>query len=119
MRVSLKLSMAIWLLASVGTGVAQTSPTSAAPNLTAEPTRTYGVSLLGSLSLPPDFKFFPFVNPDAPKGGDVALSSVGTFDNFNPFIVRGNAAADVFRVWDTLMKAQYADEAETAVLPPR
>ncbi len=75
--------------------------------------RTYGLSLLGKPSLPADFKFFPYVNPDAPKGGEVALSSVGTFDSFNPFIVRGTPASDVLRVWDTLLKAN-ADEAETA-----
>ena len=40
------------------------------------------------------------------------LSAVGTFDSFNPFIVRGTAAGDVFRVWDTLMMPN-ADEAET------
>jgi microcin C transport system substrate-binding protein len=67
---------------------------------------------MGEMKLPPDFKSFPFVNPDAPKGGEVALSAIGTFDSFNPFIVRGTPAMDVLRVWDTLMKPD-ADEAET------
>jgi microcin C transport system substrate-binding protein len=40
------------------------------------------------------------------------VSNVGTFDSFNPFIVRGTAASDVFRVWDTLMMPNI-DEAET------
>jgi microcin C transport system substrate-binding protein len=74
--------------------------------------RTYAISLLGTPSLPQDFKYFPFVNPDAPKGGEVALSAIGTFDSFNPFIVRGTPAADVGRVWDTLLRPN-ADEAET------
>ncbi len=74
--------------------------------------RTYGISLIGAPSLPPDFKFFPYVNPNAPKGGTVVLSAVGTFDSFNPFIVRGTPAADVLRVWDTLMKPDI-DQAET------
>ena len=52
------------------------------------------------------------MNPDAPKGGEVAVSNVGTFDSFNPFIVRGTAASDVFRVWDTLMMPNIG-EAET------
>jgi microcin C transport system substrate-binding protein len=76
------------------------------------PLRTYGLSLLGKLSLPPDFKHLPYANPDAPKGGEVALSAVGTFDSFNPFIVRGSAANEVWRVWDSLTKAN-VDEAET------
>ena len=76
-------------------------------------TRTYGLSLLQPLALPADFKSFPYVNPNAPKGGEVALSEVGTFDSFNPFIVRGTAAGDVSRVWDTLLRAD-VDEAEAA-----
>jgi microcin C transport system substrate-binding protein len=88
----------------------QSAPAPAEP--TRAPVRTYGLSLLGSLSLPPDFKYFPYVNPDAPKGGEVALSTVGTFDSFNPFIVRGTPASDVFQVWDTLMKSN-VDESET------
>jgi microcin C transport system substrate-binding protein len=119
MRVRWGFGLAVWLFAGTWAASAQTPSTqntpapAAAPASAAEaPLRTYGVSLLGVPSLPPDFKFFPFVNPDAPKGGDISLSAVGTFDSFNPFIVRGTPASDVFRVWDTLTKAN-ADEAET------
>ncbi len=52
---------------------------------------------IGEPQLPPDFKNFPYVNPDAPKGGEVALGDVGTFDSFNPFIVRGTAGRRVRR----------------------
>jgi microcin C transport system substrate-binding protein len=76
-------------------------------------TRSYGLSLLRPLALPPDFSHLPYVNPDAPKGGDVALSAVGTFDSFNPFIVRGTPAGDVSRVWDPLLRSN-ADEPEAA-----
>jgi microcin C transport system substrate-binding protein len=103
--------MMVWLLAACGTAFAQTPP-APTPAASEAPLRTYGISLLGELGLPADFKAFGFVNPDAPKGGEVALSAVGTFDSFNPFIVRGTAASDVLRVWDTLMKTD-ADEAET------
>jgi microcin C transport system substrate-binding protein len=116
MRVRWVFGMAIWLIASATSGNAQapaSAPAQAVPAGVAEaPVRTYGFSLLGSLSLPPDFKYFPYVNPDAPKGGEVALSAVGTFDSFNPFIVRGTSAGDVWRTWDTLTMAN-ADEAET------
>lgn len=37
------------------------------------------------------FAQFPYVNPDAPKGGRLSLSLLGTFDSLNPFIVRGTA----------------------------
>jgi microcin C transport system substrate-binding protein len=118
--------MAAWMLAKIGVGNAQApigaaqapaGSTQAASNqaeapAAAAPERSHGISLLGKPSLPPDFKYFPFVNPDAPKGGEVALSAIGTFDSFNPFIVRGTPALDAFRVWDTLMKPN-ADEAQT------
>jgi microcin C transport system substrate-binding protein len=109
MRMNWIFGLAVWLLALTGATNAQ-APVPASPPPQA-PLRTYGISLLGAPSLPPDFKFFPWLNPDAPKGGEVELSTVGTFDSFNPFIVRGTPASDVTRVWDTLMKPN-ADEAE-------
>jgi microcin C transport system substrate-binding protein len=122
MRVRWGLGVAAWLITANAAGYAQTpitptqggtaQPAPAQPSPAAAPLRTYGLSLLGDLSLPPDFKSFHYVNPDAPKGGEVALSSVGTFDSFNPFIVRGTAAGDISRVWDALTKAD-ADQAET------
>jgi len=75
--------------------------------------RTYVLTLLDKPGLGPDFASFPFVNPDAPKGGEVALASIGTFDSFNGFIVRGTPAADLTRLYDTLLRAD-ADEASTA-----
>jgi microcin C transport system substrate-binding protein len=75
-------------------------------------TRTHGLSMLGKPALPPDFPHFPYLNPDAPKGGEVALSAVGTFDSFNGYIIRGNAPADIGRVYDALLIAS-ADEAST------
>ncbi len=74
--------------------------------------RTHAFSVLGTPALPPDFPYFPYVNPDAPKGGDIVMSAVGTFDSFNPFIIRGSAA-DITRVYDTLLRAS-ADENSAA-----
>ena len=75
-------------------------------------TRAHGLSMLGKPALPPDFPYFPYVNPDAPKGGEVALSAVGSFDSFNPYIIRGNAPGDMGRIYDALLIAS-ADEAAT------
>ena len=74
-------------------------------------TPTHGLSLLGKPELPANFSHFPYVNPDAPKGGELVQGAVGSFDSFNPFIVRGTPAADIGRVYDTLMRAN-EDEAE-------
>ena len=40
-----------------------------------------------------DFRHFASVNPDAPRGGSLRLAVEGTFDSFNPFIPKGNAAS--------------------------
>ena len=40
----------------------------------ADTIRSHGVSTFGDLSLPADFEHLPYVNPDAPKGGEMSLS---------------------------------------------
>ena len=48
----------------------------------------HGIAIQGEPALPADFKNFPYVNPDAPKGGAVTYGVMGTFDNLNPFILK-------------------------------
>ena len=58
--------------------------------------RRHGLSSFGDLKYPADFKHFDYVNPDAPKGGRLATmptSSINTFNKFNGFMLRGDAAA--------------------------
>ena len=77
----------------------------------------YGMSSFGELDLPVDFKHFGFVNPDAPKRGSISLqvnSTSGnqnfeTFDTLNIFILKGEGAAGVGMIFDSLM-AGNADE---------
>ena len=64
---------------------------------------TYGVSLFGELKYGPDFKNFDYVNPNAPKGGTMKLSAIGTYDTLNPFVVKGVPAAGVGDVFEALM----------------
>ena len=70
----------------------------------------HGVSIYGSLKYGPGFKHFDYVNPDAPKGGDVRLSAIGTFDSLNLFILKGVAAAGIGQLFETLTVASF-DEA--------
>ncbi|CCK80737.1 extracellular solute-binding protein [Desulfobacula toluolica] len=49
------------------------------------------------------FTHFDYVNPNAPKGGSVTLSTTGTFDSFNRYAQRGDAAAGSEQLYDTLM----------------
>src|ERR1700739_3916815 len=62
-------------------------------------TRSHALAVLGKPALPPDFPYFPYVNPNAPKGGTVTLASIGTFDSFNPFILRGTADGNEISPW--------------------
>ena len=56
----------------------------------------HGYALWGELRYPPGFAHFAYVNPAAPKGGELRLVSnlrVSTFDKYNPFTLRGSAPA--------------------------
>ncbi|SNT76473.1 extracellular solute-binding protein [Paracoccus seriniphilus] len=54
----------------------------------------HGIGVFDELKLPPDFDHLPYVNPDAPKGGELseAIPNSTGFDNYNPFTFRGRAA---------------------------
>ena len=54
--------------------------------LAEEVTPRHGIAMHGDPKYGPDFTHFDYVNPDAPKGGTVRLSAIGTFDSFNPYI---------------------------------
>ena len=49
----------------------------------------------GAPALPADFTRMPYAAPDAPKGGRLVWSVLGTFDSLNPFIVRGLAVQQI------------------------
>ncbi|MGE0497927.1 MAG: extracellular solute-binding protein [Ramlibacter sp.] len=54
----------------------------------------HGYALWGDLKYPPGFDHFAYVNPQAPKGGEIRLvgnSRASTFDKYNPFTIKGSA----------------------------
>ena len=51
--------------------------------------RSHGYSFFGDLKYPADYPHFDYVNPNAPKGGTITLSTRGTFDGFNRFAWKG------------------------------
>jgi len=67
-------------------------------------TVSYGLSMYGDLKYGPDFTHFDYATPNAPKGGDVKLAAIGTFDSLNPFILKGVAATGIGDTFDTLME---------------
>ncbi len=55
----------------------------------------HAIAMFGEPKYGPDFAHFDYVNPDAPAGGTIRLGAAGTFDSFNPYVIKGNAAAGV------------------------
>jgi microcin C transport system substrate-binding protein len=77
-----------------------------------------GGTLIGESKYGQDFKRYDHVNPEAPKGGTLNSTVVGTFDSFNPYIVQGSPAAGFAAfgggfLYDTLME-QSVDEPSTS-----
>jgi microcin C transport system substrate-binding protein len=73
-------------------------------------TTAHAFAMHGDVKYGPDFKHFSYVDPNAVKGGEVKLEAIGqTFDNLNPFILRGVPAAGAAAIYDSLMVSS-ADE---------
>ncbi|MBU3725818.1 MAG: ABC transporter substrate-binding protein [Burkholderiaceae bacterium] len=56
---------------------------------------THGLALGDKPRYGPDFTHFRYADPNAPKGGELRLSAMGTFDKLNPFTLKGIAARGV------------------------
>ena len=54
---------------------------------------SHGYSFFGDLKYPADYTHFDYVNPDAPKGGEVSIAVSGTFDSMNPYTRKARAGA--------------------------
>jgi len=92
--------------------------------LHAEVPESHGIAMHGDLKYPADFEHFDYANPDAPKGGSFRQAAIGTFDSFNPFIVKGTSADGIGLLFDSLMTrsldepfTQYGLLAETIRMP--
>jgi peptide/nickel transport system substrate-binding protein len=68
----------------------------------------HAIAMHGEPALAEGFSAFRYVNPDAPKGGRLARGVLGTFDSFNPFIVKGLAPPELRGyVFESLMARGY------------
>lgn len=63
---------------------------------------SYAFAILGEPKYVSNFTSFDYVNPAAPKGGQITLAAIGTYDNFNRFASRGNPAARSGSLYDSL-----------------
>ncbi|WP_294772555.1 extracellular solute-binding protein [uncultured Rhodoferax sp.] len=75
----------------------------------------HGYALWGDLKYPAGFAQFDYVNPQAPKGGELRLVSnlrVSTFDKYNPFTIKGTAPAYLSGLmFDTLLSGSLDETA--------
>lgn len=71
--------------------------------LSAQAAPSHCFALYGECKYKADFKHFDYVNPNAPKGGDVKLAETGTFDSLNPFLLKGVKAPAILTTFETLM----------------
>lgn len=69
----------------------------------------HGIAMHGQPKYGKNFKNFAYANPDAPKGGVLKMAASGTFDTFNPFVIKGTPAAGIALIYDTLT-VESADE---------
>lgn len=63
----------------------------------------HALAMNGEPKYAPGFTHFDYANPEAPKGGVLHQSVIGTYDSFHPFIPKGVAAEDVGLIYETLM----------------
>lgn len=88
-----------------------------------------GIAMLDAPKYAAGFSHFDYVNPDAPRGGELRLHATGTFDSLNPYIIRGKPAAGLhhgFGIYFETLAKRSRDEpfslygllAETIETPP-
>ncbi|MEO0672378.1 MAG: extracellular solute-binding protein, partial [Pseudomonadota bacterium] len=100
---SFGVSLALLAIGALTPGVAAESG--------AEPRGSvHGIAMHGAPALADGFKHFPYVNPDAPKGGRMTLGVRGAFDSLNPFTSRGVAVGNVRSLVFESLLARSADE---------
>ncbi|WP_147127206.1 extracellular solute-binding protein [Shimia ponticola] len=72
-------------------------------------TVSHGYSFFGDLKYDADFEHLNYVNPDAPKGGEISIAGQGTFDSFNRYTLKGNAVG-LANIGDEDMVTSFADD---------
>ncbi|WP_395664968.1 extracellular solute-binding protein [Methylocella sp.] len=108
------------LLALASVAEAAGEPAAAPTAAPAAGAESHGLSIFGDLALPADFPHFAYVNPEAPKGGEIALQvsatsgnqNFTTFNTLNVYILKGDGAAGMGLIFDSLM-AGNADEPDS------
>ena len=83
-----------------------------AQNLSAETNISHAIAMHGEPKYDQDFINVEYVSNKAQKGGEIVRSAIGTYDTFNPFTLKGNSAAAIGLLYETLTVGS-SDEAFT------
>ena len=74
---------------------------------------SHGISTFGDLKYEKDFKHLSYVNPDAPKGGEISFWAFGSFDSMHPYTRKGRAGAYSSIFFESLLEGT-SDEIDSA-----
>ncbi len=72
----------------------------------------HAIAMHGEPKYKENFKHLEYANPNAPKGGQVIFSSIGTYDTFNPFTLKGTSVNGIGNLFESLTSSS-SDEAFT------
>ena len=76
-------------------------------------TVAHGISPFGDLRYAADFPHLDYVNPDAPRGGEISVWAFGGFDSMHPYTIQGRAGALASILFESLLTGT-ADEANAS-----
>jgi len=83
-----------------------------AQNLSAKTYVSHAIAMHGEPKYNKDFISVEYISNSAEKGGNIVRSSIGTYDTFNPFTLKGTSAAGIGLLYETLTTGS-SDEAFT------
>jgi len=69
-----------------------------------DPQSLYGLAMHGQAKYSDQSDHLDYVNPNAPKGGNIKIAAIGSFDTLNPFSLKGQAPQNMNLVYDRLMR---------------
>ncbi len=73
---------------------------------------SHAIAMHGEPKYSKEFENVEYINPNSIKGGSIVRSAIGTYDSFNPFILKGTSAAGIGGLYETLTTGS-SDEAFT------
>lgn len=73
----------------------------------------HGISTFGELKYDPGFPHLDYVNPDAPKGGEISVWGFGSFDSMHPYSTKGRSGQLSSIFFESLLEGT-ADEPDAS-----